>query len=68
VDPGSPAARAGITSGDVITAINGHATPTMGALSRQVGAHQPGQVVSVTVSARGGTRTAQVRLGMGPIG
>jgi len=68
VDPGSPAARAGFTSGDVITAINRHATPTTAALSRQVGAHQPGQVVSVTVSARGGTRTAQVRLGMGPIG
>jgi S1-C subfamily serine protease len=68
VDPGSPAARAGITSGDVITAIDGHATPTTAALSRQVGAHKPGQVVSVTVSTRGGTRTARVRLGMGPIG
>jgi S1-C subfamily serine protease len=68
VDPGSPAARAGITSGDVITAVDGHATPTTAALSRQVGAHKPGQVVSVTVSTRGGTRTARVRLGMGPIG
>jgi S1-C subfamily serine protease len=52
----------------VITAIDGHATPTTAALSRQVGAHKPGQVVSVTVSTRGGTRTARVRLGMGPIG
>jgi S1-C subfamily serine protease len=68
VDPGSPAARAGITGGDVITAIDGHATPTTAALSRQVGAHKPGQVVSVTVSTQGGTRTAQIRLGMGPIG
>ena len=68
VDPGSPAARAAITSGDVIIAVDGHATPTTAALSRQVSAHKPGQDVSVTVSTRGGTRTARVRLGMGPIG
>jgi len=68
VDPGSPAARAGITSGDVITAIAGHATPTTTALSRQIGAHKPGQVVSLTVSTQHGTHTAQVKLGLGPIG
>jgi S1-C subfamily serine protease len=68
VDPGSPAARAGITSGNVITAVDGHATPTTAALSRQVSAHKPGQVVSVTVSTRNGSRTVHVRLGMGPIG
>jgi S1-C subfamily serine protease len=68
VDPGSPAARAGITSGDVITAIDGHATPTATALSRQIGAHRPGQVVSVALRTQRGSRTAQVRLGQGPIG
>jgi S1-C subfamily serine protease len=67
VDPGSPAARAGFTSGDVITAVDGHATRDTAALSRQVSAHKPGQVVSVTVVTRRGTRTAQVKLGMGPI-
>jgi S1-C subfamily serine protease len=49
VDPGSPAARAGITSGDVITAVGGHPTPTTAALSRQIGAHRPGQEVSITL-------------------
>jgi S1-C subfamily serine protease len=68
VDPGSPAARARITSGDVITAIDRHATPTTAALSRQVAAHKPGQVVSVTVSTQNGSRTVHVRLGQGPIG
>lgn len=68
VDPGSPAARAGIISGDVITAIDGHATPTTAALSRQISPHKPGQVVSLTVSTQHGTRTVQVRLGPGPIG
>ena len=67
VDPGSPAARAGITSGDVITAVDGHATPTTTALSRQVGGHRPGQVVSVALSTQRGSRTVQVRLGQGPI-
>src|SRR5207244_12877134 len=49
VDPGSPAARAGITSGDVITAGGGHPTPTTAALSRQTGAHRPGQEVSIEI-------------------
>jgi len=67
VDPASPAARAGITSGDVITTVDGHATPTTAALSRQISAHRPGQVVLLAVSTRHGDRTVQVRLGPGPI-
>jgi S1-C subfamily serine protease len=67
VDPGSPAARAGITSGDVITAVDGHVTPTTTDLSRQIGAHRPGQVVSVALRTQRGSRTVQVRLGQGPI-
>lgn len=67
VDPGSPAARAGITSGDVITAIGGHPTPTTAALSRQLGAHRPGQEVSIALRTQRGHRTVQVRLGQGPI-
>jgi S1-C subfamily serine protease len=62
-----PAARAGITSGDVITAVDGHATPTTTALSRQISGHKPGQAVSVTLRARGGTHTVQVTLGLAPI-
>ncbi len=67
VDPGSPAARARITSGDVITAVDGHPTPTTAALSRQISVHKPGQTVSLTVSTHGGTRTVQVTLAQGPI-
>ena len=55
VDPGSPAATAGILSGDVITAIDGHATPTTTALSKVIDAHKPGDVVSMTVSTQSGT-------------
>jgi putative serine protease PepD len=67
VDPGSPAARAAITNGDVITAAGGHATPTTTALSRQIAAHRPGQAISLTVRAPRGTRTVRVILGAAPI-
>jgi S1-C subfamily serine protease len=51
----------------VITAIDGHPTPTTAVLSKQVGMHRPGQQVSLTLSTQNGTHTIQVRLGMGPI-
>lgn len=67
VDPKSPAARAGLVSGDVITAVSGHATPTTTALSKVVRAHRPGQVLRLEVSTANGTRSVPVRLGKGPI-
>jgi S1-C subfamily serine protease len=67
VDPGSPAATAGLESGDVITAIDGHATATTSALSKVIEAKKPGQVVSLTVSTQAGTETVRVHLGQGPI-
>ncbi len=67
VDPNSAAAHAGIESGDVITAVDGHATATTSALSKVIGAHKPGQTVSVSLSIGSGTETVSVRLGEGPI-
>ena len=67
VDPGSPAANAGIESGDVITAVNGQATATTTALSNAVEAKKPGQVVNLTVSTQSGTETIQVRLAQAPV-
>jgi S1-C subfamily serine protease len=67
VDPNSAAANAGIRSGDVITAVDGQATPTTTALSKVVDAHKPGQTVSLLLSTRSGTKTVSVRLGEGPI-
>ena len=67
VDPGSPAANAGIGSGDVITAIDGHATSTTSALSKLVQAEHPGQTVSLTIYAEAGPETLRVRLGQAPI-
>jgi len=67
VDPASAAAGAGIQSGDVITAVDGEATPSTAALSKVIAAHRPGQAVSVSVRTQSGTKTVPVRLGQGPI-
>ncbi|HLI15389.1 MAG TPA: trypsin-like peptidase domain-containing protein [Acidimicrobiales bacterium] len=52
---GGPAERAGLSEGDVITAIDGHQTPTWNALVRQVEAHRPGQTIQVSYVDTGGT-------------
>jgi S1-C subfamily serine protease len=67
LDPDSPAARAGIGSGDVITAVNGQATATTAALSNVIEAKKPGQIVSLTVSTEAGTEAIPVRLAPAPV-
>jgi S1-C subfamily serine protease len=67
VDPGSPAASSGIASGNIITAVDGHATPSTSALSKLIQAERPGEHVSLTVATQSGTETLQVRLGQAPI-
>jgi S1-C subfamily serine protease len=67
VDPGSPADSSGVASGDVITAVDGHATPSTSALSKLMHAKRPGQDVSLTVATQSGTETVRVRLGQAPI-
>lgn len=67
VDPGSPAQSAGIEPGDVITRVDGQATPSTASLSRAIDKHRPGQVISVTVSTSSGTRVLSVKLAAGPI-
>jgi regulator of sigma E protease len=54
VDPGSPAAAAGLRAGDRIVAVNGDPTSTFGDISARIGASD-GAPVSVTV-VRGGRR------------
>jgi putative serine protease PepD len=64
---GSPAARAGIQAGDVITAIGGKATPTWATLRAAIAAKRPGAEVAVTYAGPGGgSRTVQVVLATFP--
>jgi S1-C subfamily serine protease len=67
VDPGSPAANAGIESGDVIISMGTQATPTTAALSKAIQAKKPGDLVTLTVSTQQGTETLHVHLGQAPI-
>jgi S1-C subfamily serine protease len=67
VQPGGPAAQAGIQPGELITAVNGTATPDQGTLADVLAGLAPGQVVTVTVvPPTGSSRTVQVTLGQYP--
>jgi S1-C subfamily serine protease len=67
VQPGGPAARAGISEGDVITQVNGQPTPNTSALSTVLVGFSPGQTVQVAfVRPNGGGATVSVTLGLLP--
>jgi S1-C subfamily serine protease len=67
VEAGGPAAAAGITSGDVITGVNGQATPDPNTLADVVAGLTPGKKVAVAVTHPDGTtQTVQVTLGQYP--
>jgi serine protease Do len=66
VERNSPAARAGLRPGDVVTAINGERIETSRALVRNVAAAQPGQTVRLTVLREGRERELPVQVGRRP--
>jgi predicted metalloprotease with PDZ domain len=57
VESGSPADKAGIEAGDIITKFNGQAIERATDLPRMVGNTKPGSKAVVTVFRRGGSRT-----------
>lgn len=64
---GSPAAKAGLEPGDVITKINGKAIASPDAFIEAIGTDRPGQTVTMTVrKAGGGTSQVKVTLGTRP--
>jgi serine protease Do len=60
---GSPAAKAGIDSGDVITAVNGHAVKDARDLGRQIGAMAPGSEAKLSVWRKGEEKSFTLTLG-----
>jgi S1-C subfamily serine protease len=63
----TPAARAGITAGSVITAIDGHAFVAPASLTGTLARYAPGVTVSVSwVSPAGQNSTSSIRLASGP--
>ena len=67
VVPGSPAESAGLTPGDLITAVGDQAVSSPDQLTEIVATQKPGAPVSATyVDQYGTTQTANVALGSGP--
>jgi S1-C subfamily serine protease len=64
---GTPAEKAGLQEGDVITAVDGHAIDSAATLGTVLGAHHGGDTVSVAwTDANGKDHTASVTLTTGP--
>jgi putative serine protease PepD len=66
VRSGSPAANAGLESGDVITAVDGQRITSADDLTSAVAEKQPGDKVSITYVRNGSARAASVTLGTRP--
>ena len=60
VEPGGPAAKAGLKPGDVVTAVNGTAVSDPRALARQVAALRPGSTATVAVQRDGAEQTLKM--------
>jgi serine protease Do len=61
--PGTPAAAAGLKSGDIVTKLNGEAIKDAGDLTRHVGALKPGEKVEISFLRDGVEKTVNVTLG-----
>jgi putative serine protease PepD len=66
VTEGSPAAKAGLQTGDVVTAFDGEEIESPDALTAAVSAKSPGDEVTVAYTRDGDSHTAQVTLGTRP--
>jgi len=60
---GSPAVKAGVKAGDVITAVNGEKIGNARELARRIGSMAPGNSVKLTLLQGGSEKTVNVTLG-----
>ena len=63
---GTPADKAGLKAGDVITSVNGDAISTADELTSNLGARKPGDKVTLEVTRNGKTQKLTVTLGTRP--
>jgi len=66
VNAGSPAARAGLRAGDVITSVDGRSVNSPEDVGAAVERHKPGDTVTVQVQRAGGRQSVSVQLGKRP--
>lgn len=63
VEPGSPAEKAGIQTGDVILSIDGEAISRIGDLPTRVAARKPGDPATLELWRKGSKRSVEVTIG-----
>jgi serine protease Do len=61
--PDSPAAKVGILSGDVVTAVNGHTVKDAHDLAKQIASMSPGATVKLTIWRKGEQKSFALTLG-----
>ena len=66
VEPGSPAEKAGVKSGDIIVAVDGKPIDQSVDLPRIIGETRPGTAVALQVWRKGATQTLRVTVGEMP--
>ena len=66
VRAGTPAAEAGLQSGDVVTELEGESVDSADELRRLVAAKSPGDSIELTIERDGDTQTVEVTLGTRP--
>ncbi len=64
VQPGSPASAAGLEDGDLVIAVDASPIQSFTELAAAIRTHQPGDVISLTVSRSGTTLELEVTLGV----
>ena len=66
VRPGTPAEKANLRTGDVVTAVGNTTVSSADALTRAIDTHKPGDKVTLKITRGGETVTAQVTLASRP--
>jgi putative serine protease PepD len=66
ITPGSPAAKAGLQAGDLITAVNGTHVGSVNQFVATIANYAPGTTVTLTVNRGGQSKTIKLTLGSQP--
>lgn len=66
VTPDTPASRAGLRAGDIVTSVNGRRLDGSTAVTRAVAATQPGETLELEILREGRLQTLTVRVGRRP--
>jgi putative serine protease PepD len=66
IQPGSPAAKAGLQAGDIITAVNGTHVSDVNQFVATIAQYAPGNTVTLSVNRGGSNKTIKLTLGSQP--